>query len=171
MHIGHSRPLMSVLCCFFGFLDSHVYVLEVLFHHYHHQVSCCVALAIISFHTSLSLVVLNTSITPVPSHFAIPSIIFSRRLPLLRFPSIVPVVIRCSSFSLLITWPRKVAWRFRILFMRDLFVCASLRTYSLDFFAFHVIFWASFSKTTSPLLPISFVFALILSKPPTHTLR
>ena len=41
------------------------------------------------------------------SYFVGPNI-FSRCFPLLRFPTIIPVVTRCSSFSLLSKWPKNV---------------------------------------------------------------
>ena len=52
--------------------------------------------------------VLPYSTLPAPSQLASPSVVFSRCFPLLRFPSIIPVVMRCSNFSLLITWPKNV---------------------------------------------------------------
>ena len=72
--------------------------------HHHHPVPCFIALAIMSFHIPRSLVAFRISTTlPAPSHLTSPSVIFSRCFPLLRFPSIIPVVMRCSNFSLLIT--------------------------------------------------------------------
>ena len=53
--------------------------------------------------------------------------------------SIIPDVTRCISFSLLITWPKKIAWHLCILFMNDLVVSASRNTISFDFFAVNEI--------------------------------
>ena len=74
------------------------------------------------------------------SRFVSPSNIFSRCFRLLRFPSIIPVVIRCSSFSLLTTWPKKVAWRLCILITSHLVMSASHNIVSFDFFAVHEIY-------------------------------
>ena len=108
---------------------------------YHHPVPCFIALAIMSFHIPRSLVAFRISTTlPAPSHLTSPSVIFSRCFPLLRFPSIIPVVMRCSNFSLLITWPKNVVCRVRILFTSALDVWVSFSTVSFDFFAIHDIF-------------------------------
>ena len=67
-------------------------------YHHHHPVPCFIALAIMSFHIPRSLVAFRISTTlPAPSHLTSPSVIFSRCFPLLRFPSIIPVVMRCSN--------------------------------------------------------------------------
>ena len=77
---------------------------DVKINHHHHPVPCFTALAIMSFHIPRSLVAFRISTTlPAPSQLASPSVIFSRCFPLLRFPSIILVVMRCSNFSLLIT--------------------------------------------------------------------
>ena len=71
-----------------------------------------------TFYASLSLVTLRASVTsPILNPFVSPSNIFLPFFPLLRFTSIIPVVTRCSSFSLLITWPKKVTWRLRTPFI------------------------------------------------------
>ena len=92
------------------------------------------------FHAPLPLVAFSAYVTGlIFSHFVTlsGSDIFSRCFALLRFPSIIPVVQRCSSFSIFITWPKKVAWRF--LFINGLVVSASRDTVSFDFFAVHQI--------------------------------
>ena len=86
----------------------------------------------------ISFLTFSTSVTrPTLSPFVSPSNIFSRCYPLMRFPSNA-VVTRCTSLSLIIIWPKKVAWRLRILFLSDL-VYASRNTVSFDFFAVHEI--------------------------------
>ena len=68
-------------------------------HHHHHPVPCFIALAIMSFHIPRSLVAFRISTTlPAPSQLASPSAIFSRCFPLLRFPFIIPVVMRFLTF-------------------------------------------------------------------------
>ena len=109
--------------------------------HHHHPVPCFIALAIMSFHIPRSLVAFRISTTlPAPSDLTSPSVIFSRCFPLLRFPSIIPVVMRCSNSSLLITWPKNVVCCVRILFTSALDVWASFSTVSFDFLAIHDIF-------------------------------
>ena len=51
------------------------------------------------------------------SHYINSCNIFSR-----HFASIISFVTRCSSFSLLFKWPKKVAWHLRFLCMSDLVV-------------------------------------------------
>ena len=110
-------------------------------HHHHHPVPCFIAFATVSFHIPRSLVAFRISTTlPAPSQLASPSVILSRCFPLLRFPSIIPVVTRCSNFSLLITRPKNVVCRVRILFTSALDVWASFSTVSFDFLAIHDIF-------------------------------
>ena len=90
---------------------------------------------------------------------------FHSCFPLLLYPSIIPVVTRCSSFSLLITWPKKVAWHLLNLFMSDLVVSALFRLISLQSMRF-----VAFSTGTTFLLPpVSFVLVLKLSRPCIHT--
>ena len=97
--------------------------------YHHHPVPCFIALAIMSFHIPRSFVAFRISTTlPAPSQLASASVIFSRCFPLLRFPSIIPVVMRCSNFSLLITWPKNVVCRVQILFTSALDVWASFST-------------------------------------------
>ena len=63
---------------------------------------------------SRSFVAFSTSVTrPTFSHFVSPSNIFPRCLPLLSFPSIIPVVTSCSSLYLFLTWSRRIAWPLR----------------------------------------------------------
>ena len=98
------------------------------------------------------------------SHFVSPSNIFSRCFLVLRFLSIIPLVTGCSRFSLLITWPKKVVWRFCFLFMSDL-VSASSNTDSFDFFAvpkIHSILQRNHFSVASFLLYLS-------SRPRIHT--
>ena len=77
---------------------------QASFYTHHHPVPCFIALAIMSFHIPRSLVAFRISTAlPAPSQLTRPSVIFSRCFPLLRFPSIIPVVMRFSNFSLLIT--------------------------------------------------------------------
>ena len=71
------------------------------------------------------LVAFSASVaSPTFSRFVSQSNIFSCCIPPLHFPSIIP---DHSSFSLLITWPKKVAYHLRtsILFMSGLVVSAS----------------------------------------------
>ena len=67
------------------------------------------ALAIMTFHFLRSLASTNISTVLLPSQAAIPSCIFILWRPLLLFPSIFPVVNKCSSFPFLVTWPRHSA--------------------------------------------------------------
>ena len=91
-------------------------------------------------HASLSVVAFDASVTlPTLSHFVRPSNIFSRCFLLQRFPSIILVIPRSFSFSLLITWSKKISLYFGILIMSDLVVAAFCNTVSLDFFAVHEI--------------------------------
>ena len=63
-----------------------------------------------TFCSSLTLVAFSASVTlSTFSHFVSPPNILSCFLPLLHFPSIIPVVTRCSRFSLLITWLKMLA--------------------------------------------------------------
>ena len=95
---------------------------------------CSLVWEIITFHTSLSLIAFSASIAcPNLSHFVSPTV-FSHCFSLLHIPLSIPVVTRCSSFSLPITWPKKVAWCYHILFMGDL-VWTSRITVSFDFYA------------------------------------
>ena len=55
------------------------------------------------------------------------------------FPSIMPVVTRCSSFCFLFSWPKKFALHVHILFMGDFVVSAFCNTILYDFFAVHEI--------------------------------
>ena len=65
-------------------------------------------------------------------------------------PSVIPVVTRCSSFSLLIIWPKKVLWYLHILFKSDLVISASLNTISFDFFSVYEIRSISSRNYISP---------------------
>ena len=104
------------------------------------QVPCSLLQRIMTFHASLSLVTFSASVTyPTFNLFGSPFSIFSRCFPLLCFLSINPVVTRCSSFSLLITQPKKFAWPLCILVMSGLVVSASRNTASFDFCAVHKI--------------------------------
>ena len=124
-----------MVCCFFFHLQSGFSIII------HHPVPCFIALEIMSFHIPRSLVAFRISTTlPAPGHLTSPSVIFSRCFPLLRFPSIIPVVMRFSNFSLLITWPKNVVCRVQILFTSALDVWASFSTVSFDFLAIHDIF-------------------------------
>ena len=58
-----------------------------------------------------------------------------RWFPLLRFPPIIPVIIRCSSFFLFNKWPKKVVWLLCFLFMSDFIMSDSRNTILFDFFA------------------------------------
>ena len=103
---------------------------------------CSLALTIMTFHASLSLLASSTSVTlPILSHFVSPSNIFSLRFPLLRLSLIIPIDKRFSIIPLLITWPKKVAWRLRILFMSILKfdVFGFCNTGSFHFFSVHEI--------------------------------
>ena len=80
-----------------NFAACYIYIYIYIYHH--HPVPFFIALAIMSFHIPRSLVAFRISTTlPAPSQLTSPSVIFSRCLPLLRFPSIIPVVMRCSNF-------------------------------------------------------------------------
>ena len=93
-----------------------------------------------TFKASLSLITFSASVTlPTLNHFVTLSNIFSHCFLLLRFQSIIPVVARYSSFSLLITWPKKVAWRLHIFCMSNLVVSAFRNTVQQHFFAVHKI--------------------------------
>ena len=84
--------------------------------------------------------------------------IFSRCFPLLRFPSIIPVVTRFSSYSVLIAWRKKLCWRLPILFISDLVTVFRL----VSLLALRFI---AFSEGTIFLLPtVSFVLVLLLSR-------
>ena len=112
-----------------------------------------------TFHASLSLVGFSASVTLFTlSHFVSPSNIFLLYILLLRFPSIIPVGIRCSSSHLLMTWPKWVAHRLLFLFRSDLVVSASCNTVSFELFAVYEI--CSFI-----LSPVSFVAVLKLPRP------
>ena len=75
---------------------------------------------------------------------------------------------KMSSFSLLITWPKTVAWHLYILFMGDLVVSASFNTISFDFFAVHEI--CSILRRNHILLPqVYFLSVLKLSRQCIHT--
>ena len=92
-----------------------------------------------TFYASLPLTAFSAPVTrPTLSLFVSPSNIFLHYLYMQHFPSIIPVVTRCSSFSLLITWPKMGAWHLCTLFMGDL-VSASRNTVSFDVFAVHEI--------------------------------
>ena len=93
-----------------------------------------------TFHTTLSLVASSASGNcPTFRYFVGPSNIFSCCFPYLHFPSIIPVVTQCSNFSLLITWPKKIVFRLRSLFMSDLVASFSHNAVSFDFFTDHDI--------------------------------
>ena len=116
-----------------------------------------------TFHASLSFVAFSAFVTlPSLSYFVSLSNIFSHCFPLLFFSSIIPVVTRSSSFSFLITWPKKVGWRVHSPFMSDLLfwlLVTMFRLISLQFMRF-----VAFSKgTTLWLRPVSVVPVLKLS--------
>ena len=91
--------------------------------------------------------------------------ILSSCFHLLRFPSIIPVVTKCSNFSL-ITWLRKFAWRLDILSVSHVVVSAS--RISFDFFAVQEI--VAFSVGIAFLLPpVSLVAILKLYRPRIRT--
>ena len=102
------------------------------------------------------------------SYFVGQSTIFSPCFPLLRFLSIIPVVTRCSSFPLLITWPKRVALRLIILFMSYFVVLASRNTISFDFFAVHEI-RGTLRNNHILLPPVSFVSFFKSSRSRIHT--
>ena len=78
-------------------------------------------------------VAFSASVTlPTLSYFVSLSNIFSHCFHPLRFPLIIPVVTRCSSFSLLIAWPKKIAWHLRILFISDLLIVTLFHLSSLQ---------------------------------------
>ena len=72
------------------------------------------------------------------------------------FPSIIPVVARCSNFSLLITWPKKLDWSLHILFM----LCQLLVTMFL---------LISLKSIRRNHISVASRFFLKLSRPPIHT--
>ena len=85
------------------------------------------------------------------SQFASSSNIFSRCFSPLRFLSIIRVVVRGSSFSLFIPWPKKkVAWLLSILFMNGLVVRASSYTVLFDFCAVREILRRNLISFASP---------------------
>ena len=110
------------------------------------------------------------------SHFVSPSNIFSRCFPLLRFPSIIPVVTRSSNFPLhflvshnITPFPKKKkrggggggeAWRLRILIMSDFFLCVCRLLLTLFcLISLQSMRFVAFSEETTFLLPpVSFVF-------------
>ena len=88
-------------------------------------------------------------------------------LSLLRFSLIIPVVTRCSSFSFILTWQKKVSWCLGILFLSDV-VSASGNT--VFFIYLHFMRFIAFSVRTKFLLPpVPFVAVLKLSTPHMHT--
>ena len=90
-------------------------------------------MAIMTFHAPRSLVNVRACVTRLTlSFFVSPYNIVSSCFPLLRFPSIILVVTRCSIFSLLITLPKKVSWRLCILFKGDVVMSASHNKFSLS---------------------------------------
>ena len=73
------------------------------------------------------------------------------------FGTIIPVVTRFCTFSLLLTCPKKVAWRLLILFMLNLVVLASCNSFG----------WFLYSPWDTNLIlfsPVSFVTVLKLCK-------
>ena len=126
-----------------------------------------------TFHASLSLIAFSASVTlPALSQIVNLSNIFSN-FSLVAF-SFYPfsfhnnIIQLYSSFSLLITWPKKVAWRLHILFMDGLVVSASCDTVSFDFFAGHEI-RSIVRKNHISFASVSFVTVLKLSRPRIHT--
>ena len=94
--------------------------------------------ATMNFHASLFLVIFNFSVSvthPTFNNFVCPSNTFSHCFTLLHYPLPISVVTRCSSFSLLITWPKNVSWLSHISYLSDLVVLASLNTALSDLFA------------------------------------
>ena len=111
-----------------------------------------------TFHASLSLVAFSASSVFLlgANLFVHPTSFYA--VILVQFSSIIPIVTRCSSFSLFIKWPKKIAWRSRILFMTDL-VSAFRNTVSFNFFVVHEIRYILEADTF--LLPsVSFVHRL-----------
>ena len=91
------------------------------------------------FYASLSLVASTAFVTLSTSgHFFSPYI-FQRCFTLLRFPSIIPVVTKCSSFPLLMTWTQKKLLGVYVFYFMSDRVSASRNTVSFDFFAVHEI--------------------------------
>ena len=90
-----------------------------------------------NFHFSRSLASTNISAVLLPSQAAIPSCVFILWRPLLHFPSIFPVVNKCSSFPFLITWPRNSACLLLTLLIRFLVLPAVFRISKLVRFSVH----------------------------------
>ena len=90
-----------------------------------------------TFHFLRYLASTNISAVLLPSQAAIPSCIFIRLHPLLLFPSIFPVVNKCSSFPFLITWPRHSACLLLMLFISFLVLLAVFRISKLVLFSVH----------------------------------
>ena len=90
-----------------------------------------------TFHFSLSLASTNISAVLLPSQAAIPSCIFILWRPLLIFPSIFPVVNKCSSFPFLITWPRNSACLLLTLLISFFVLLAVFRISKLVLFSVH----------------------------------
>ena len=74
---------------------------------------------------------------PTFSHFVSPLNNFSRCFPLLRFPSIISVVTRCSSFSHLMA--KKGLHGVCVYFLSDFVVSFPRKTVSFDLSAIHEI--------------------------------
>ena len=102
------------------------------------------ALAVMTFHVPLSLVGLGASVTrPNFSH----QTFFSHSLHMLRYPSIIPVVTGCSSFSFLIRWPKPFAGRFSVLSISDLVWSAHCFDYAHYFCLFAIEFQSYLSAS------------------------
>src|SRR5437899_13106116 len=85
------------------------------------QVSCIInALTVMGFHLSLSLDALIISVSSIFIHTLRLFVQVILCLPLQRFPSIFPLMLKFSLF--LITCPKKLIYLLRIVIIRFLFV-------------------------------------------------
>ena len=112
--------------------------MQVRIDHHHHQLPCLLqAEAIMTFHLLRSLASTIISAVLLPSQAAIPSCIFILWRPLFLFPSIFPVVNKCSSFPFLITWPRHYACLLLMLLISFLVLLAVFTISKLVLFFVH----------------------------------
>ena len=119
-------------------------------------------------HASLSLAALSASITcSTFSHFISPSNIFLC-FPQLRFHRVIAGVTRCSSFSHLITWQKRLPDVY-VFYFWVIFLCQHLVTL-FSLISLQSMRFVAFSIRTTFLFPlVSFVTVLKLSRPRIHT--
>ena len=125
-------------------------------------------LAVMVLHSSLFLVLSMISTSMIFNSRLMLFMKFSRGLPLLLSPSIVPLTTMFSSLCFLIICPRKVICPALILFINFLSVLPLLNTSSFVTWSFQDMCSIFFCETTFMWLPTFFPCLVILSSTRCH---